>query len=70
MVCPTIDNPTSCKICALIHISSAKNMSAVKLYNELCGVYGHNVTSERTVTGVEYSKLVTQMFTMSSDSCL
>jgi hypothetical protein len=50
MMCPTIDNPASCEICAVIHFLHAKNMSAVEIHRKLCTVYGQNVMSEGTVT--------------------
>jgi hypothetical protein len=43
------DNPTSCKICAVICFINAKNMSAVEIYCELCAVYSQNVLSEGTL---------------------
>jgi hypothetical protein len=49
MVCPVIDNPTSCKICAVILFFHAKNMSAAEIHNELCAVYSQNVKNEGTV---------------------
>jgi hypothetical protein len=42
MMCPMIDNPTSCKI-------RARNMSAAEIHRELCAVYGQNLTSEVTI---------------------
>jgi hypothetical protein len=49
MVCPAIDNPTSCKICAVTCFLHAKNVSAAEIHPELCAVYGQNVMSEGTV---------------------
>jgi hypothetical protein len=49
MMCPAIDSPASCEICAVIHFLPAKNMNAVEIHHELCTVYGQNVTSEGTV---------------------
>jgi hypothetical protein len=46
MICPVIDNPTSCKICALIRFLHAKNIIAVETQCELCAVYDQNVMSE------------------------
>jgi hypothetical protein len=46
---PAIDNPTSCKICALIRFLDAKNISAAEIHHELCADYGQNVMSEGTV---------------------
>jgi hypothetical protein len=40
-------------------------MSAVKIHNELCMVYGQNVISEGS--GVECTKMVEQMFIMKSE---
>jgi hypothetical protein len=47
-MCPAIDNPTSCEICA-VHFLHAKNMSAAEIHHELCVVYGQNIMSEETV---------------------
>jgi transposase len=50
MMCPAIDNPTSCEIRAVIHFLHTKNMSAVEIHHELCAVvYGQNLMSEGTV---------------------
>jgi hypothetical protein len=49
MVCPAIDNPPSCEICAVICLLQAKNMNAAEIHHELCTVYGQDVTSEGTV---------------------
>jgi hypothetical protein len=49
MMFPAIDNPASCGIRAIIRLLHAKNMSAVEIHQELCTVYGQNVTSEGTV---------------------
>jgi hypothetical protein len=47
MMCHVIDNPTSCKIHAVVCFLHAKNMSAVEIHCELCvAVYGQNVMSE------------------------
>jgi hypothetical protein len=49
MMCPAVDEPTSCEICTVIHFLHAKNMSAAENH-ELCMViYGQNVISEGTV---------------------
>jgi hypothetical protein len=49
-MCPAIDNPTNCKIHALIRFLHAKNISAEEIHYELCpAVYGQNVMSEGTV---------------------
>jgi hypothetical protein len=42
-MCPAIDNPASCEICA-INFLHAKNMSAVEIHHELCTVYGQNMS--------------------------
>jgi hypothetical protein len=49
MICPVIDNPTSCEIRAVIRFLHAKCMSAAEIHRELCAVYGQNVMSEGTV---------------------
>jgi hypothetical protein len=50
MMCPVIDNPICCEICAVIHFLHAKNMSAAEIHCELCAaVYGQNVKSKVTV---------------------
>jgi hypothetical protein len=36
MMCPAIDNLTSCEILTVIHFLLAKNMSAAKISCELC----------------------------------
>jgi hypothetical protein len=48
-MCPEIDNPTSCKIRAIIHFLHTKNMSAEEIHRELWAVYGQNVMSEGNV---------------------
>jgi transposase len=48
-MCPATDNPTSCKIRAVIHFLHAKNMSAAEINRELCMLYGQKVMSEGTV---------------------
>jgi hypothetical protein len=48
-MCPAIDKPTSCKIRAVIRFLHKKNMSGAEIHDELCTVYGQNVTSEGTV---------------------
>jgi hypothetical protein len=35
-VCPEIDTPATCKICAVIRLLHAKNASAVEIHCELC----------------------------------
>jgi hypothetical protein len=49
MMCPVIDNPTSCEIRARICFLHVKNTSAVEIHRGLCAVYGQNVMSEGTV---------------------
>jgi hypothetical protein len=49
MMCPVIDNPTSCEIRTVICFLHAKNMNAVEIHCELCTVYGQYVVSEGTV---------------------
>jgi hypothetical protein len=48
-MCPVVDNPNICKICAVIHFLYARNVSAVEMHHELCMVYNQNVTSDGTV---------------------
>jgi hypothetical protein len=48
MVCPAIDNLTSCKIYTVISFLHAKNMNAADMHCELCMVYSQNIMSERT----------------------
>jgi hypothetical protein len=36
MMCPTIDNPASCEIRAVICFLHARNMSAAEIHSELC----------------------------------
>jgi hypothetical protein len=52
MMCPVIDNPTSCKICAVVCFLHAKYMSAAEIHHELCAVYSKNVMSKGTVKTV------------------
>jgi hypothetical protein len=49
MMCPAIDNPSSCEIRAFVRFLHAKNMSAAKIHHELCVVYGQNIMNEGTV---------------------
>jgi hypothetical protein len=49
MSCPSIDNPASCEIRAVIRFLHAKNMNAAVIHCELRAVYDHNVMSEGTV---------------------
>jgi hypothetical protein len=50
VLCPAIDNPASCEICAFIRFLQAKIMSAAEIHHELCVVvYGQNVMSGGTV---------------------
>jgi hypothetical protein len=48
MMCAAIENPSSCKICIIIHFPYPKNMGAAEVHHELCAVYGQNM-SEGTV---------------------
>jgi hypothetical protein len=48
-MCPMIDNPTRCEICAIIRFLHTTNVSATEIHCELCAVYGKNVMSEGTV---------------------
>jgi hypothetical protein len=50
MMCPAVDNPTSCEICVIICFLCTKSVSSVEIYHELCAVYGQNVMSEGTNT--------------------
>jgi hypothetical protein len=46
MMCPAIDNPAGCEICAVIHFRHAKIMSTAEIHPELwAAVYGQNVLS-------------------------
>jgi hypothetical protein len=49
MVCHAIDNPTSCKICVVIHFLHTKNMSAAEIHCVLCAVYSQNVMTNGTL---------------------
>jgi hypothetical protein len=50
MMCPAIDNPSSCEIRAVNRFLHAKNVSAAEIHSELCAaVYGQNVMCEGTV---------------------
>jgi hypothetical protein len=49
MTCPTIDNPVSCEIRAVIRFLHVKSMSAAEIHRELWAVYGKNVMSDGTV---------------------
>jgi hypothetical protein len=48
MMCPAIDNPTSCEICIAVHFLHVRNVRAVEIHSELCVVYDQNVISEGT----------------------
>jgi hypothetical protein len=39
-MCPTIHNPASCEIHAVIRFLHAENMNAVEIHRELCADYG------------------------------
>jgi hypothetical protein len=45
-MCPAIDNPANCEICAVISFLHAKDVSAAEIHRELCTVYGQNVMNE------------------------
>jgi hypothetical protein len=49
MMCPAVDDPSSCEIRAVISFIHAKNMRAAEIHRELCAVYGQNVMGEGTV---------------------
>jgi hypothetical protein len=45
-----IDNPTSCKIPAVIRFHHARNMSAAEIHHELCmAVYDQGIMSEGAI---------------------
>jgi hypothetical protein len=46
MMCPVINNPASCEICAVILFLHDRNVSAAEVHRELCVVYGPNVKIE------------------------
>jgi hypothetical protein len=48
-MCPVIENPTSCKIHAVINFLFTKNVIAAEIHRELWVIYGQNVMSEGTV---------------------
>jgi hypothetical protein len=43
MMCPAIDNPTSCEIHAVMRSLRAINVSDSELHRELCAVCGQNM---------------------------
>jgi hypothetical protein len=47
-MCPVIDYPMSCEICALIHFLHAKGLSAAEIHPELRMDYTQYVMSEET----------------------
>jgi hypothetical protein len=49
MVCPTIDNPATCEIRAVVRFLHAKNMAAEEINRELYAIYSQNVMSDGTV---------------------
>jgi hypothetical protein len=49
MMCPAIDNPTSCEVRAFIRFLHAKNMNAVEVHRQLFTVDGQDVMCEGTV---------------------
>jgi hypothetical protein len=46
VMCPVIDNPTSCEICAVVHFLHPRNVRVAEDHSELRVVYGKNVISE------------------------
>jgi hypothetical protein len=48
-MCPTIDNPVSYEIRAVILFLHGKNMSTAEIHCGLCAVYSQTVMSEGTV---------------------
>jgi hypothetical protein len=48
-MCPAVDHPATCEICAVICFLHVKNMSAAAVHHELCMVYGQNVMNEGNV---------------------
>jgi hypothetical protein len=65
-MCAAINNPISCEVRAVIWFLHAKQISAADIHHELCVVYGPNIMSAGSVSGVECSEMVGQMFTMMS----
>jgi hypothetical protein len=49
MTCPVIDNPTDCKVCAVIRLLQAENVNSDEIHRELCADYGQNARSEGKV---------------------
>jgi hypothetical protein len=49
MLYPTIDNPASCKICALIRFLQAEIVNSEDIHRDLCAVYGQNAMNEGNV---------------------
>jgi hypothetical protein len=49
MICPVIDKPISCEICAVIHCLCARNVSAAEIHSKLCTLYGQKGMSKGTV---------------------
>jgi hypothetical protein len=49
IICRSIDNPASCKICNVVCFLRTENMSALEIHCELHVVYCQNVMSEGTV---------------------
>jgi hypothetical protein len=48
MMCPVVDNPTSCEIHAVILFLHNTNLSTTEIHHELCVVYNQNIMSEGT----------------------
>jgi hypothetical protein len=45
MMCPAIDNPTSCEIRVVIHFLHSKDVDTAEISCELCeALYGQNIT--------------------------
>jgi hypothetical protein len=69
MMCPTIYNPASCEISAVISFLHHKNMIPAEIDHELCAVYCQNVMSEGTV--IQWCRMFKMVeFTMNSDGHL
>jgi hypothetical protein len=49
MMCPMIDNPTSCEVYAVILCLHNKNMCAAEIHCGLCAFYHQNIMSEGSV---------------------
>jgi hypothetical protein len=49
MTCPSIDNPASCEIFAVIYFLRADNLSTAEIQRKLCAIYGQNIMSEGNI---------------------